>query len=151
MADLLSAQDRIDAFAAFDDLADTFFQYLSTLKIRTKSISPIIENKASEFTVSDVVVRCLAIPEKTDADAMNQQNQFGSLNNTQTVIYYYWADLKDASLADSQNVLVVAGRDTVVFAGKEMEIMGIDRVGPLKNVGGDFFVLAKFHVKHKIK
>lgn len=151
MANLLSASDIADIFASFADLADTFFEYPAIFKIRQPKMSAFVEDRGAAYSVTEKSCRILALPEKREQKSEAETANKGFFDNSEMVAYCYWADLLAAGLADQQKVDVVPGRDTIVFAGEEFDVIGVNGVGPLQNNDTDYFVLAKFQTKRRVK
>jgi len=151
MADLLSLSDRADIFAAFADLDDTFFQYQAAFQRRARALPAFNENVGNQYAVTEVSVRCLAVPENKDTDAQNTRSNLGSMDFSEGYVLCFVSDLITAGLATATLISVTAGLDTVKLDGLEYDIIGVNFVAPLKNLSTDRYVLGKFHVKKKLK
>jgi len=150
MADQLAASDRTDIFAAFSDLYDTFFQYTAAFQIKKRALPVFNEDVSVQYTSTETAVRCLPVAEKTGTNAQNDVFQHGSADFSEGYILCALKDLTAASLATQTKINVLAGLDTLKLDGVEYDIIGVNFVGPLKEISTDRVVLAKFHIKKKL-
>ncbi len=144
MAKLISDSEFAEIRTVINDVSETFLQKTVTYKLKTVSMDRMNRDRNEKGSFQDVNLDVLVVWDETEVET-DRTN--GVMDLSDGYLLVNWDYLETTPLLDSGVLKTNIGADRVIVDDKELILIGIEKLGQLK----DTFTVLKFYIKKQLK
>jgi len=144
MAKLITDAEFAEIREVINDVSETFLQKTITYQLKVQSLSRMNRDRNDIGSYTDVSLSVLVVWEQSEV-AIDRTT--GSMDLSDGYALVNWDDLEATILMTTGTLNTDIGADKLIVDGGVMEIIGIEKLGQLK----DTFAVLKVYFKKTLK